>query len=807
MIIGIFLFSASLLLLEITFTRLSSVILSYHYVFLVLSTAMFGLGMGGLTAYYLANPPSPPFSKGGKGGFSGNKYLLLSCALFTIFIPVSIALMAWLPYISNIFFYAFLMFVPFFFAGILLSVIFRLYPEESSRLYAADIFGAAAGVTAAVFLLKIFGGINSALFASVSASVALIFFSAGLKSTHSLFTDSKSPCIPLFLRGTLRFPPFTKGGQGGIRKIILPAFLTGITIFVFIINLSLQLAKEVPVGDDPIKDLNRLVADPEKGGEIIETRWSAFGRTDLAKHTKETDVMTLFVDGTAGTPMYRFNGDIKNPDGIVKEIPKTFPGYFPFLFLKDNEKESALIIGSGGGRDVLIALMAGIKDITAVEVNRELADIVKDHSKYNGGIYTNYKNVNIVIDEGRSFLKRSNHKYNSIILTLPVTKSSRSIEGFALTESFLLTEESIVDYLEHLNDDGQIIVLMHNKMMALRMVSLSLSAMKKNGIDNPSAMRHIYLFGDKLPLFVLRKKAFTEDEIRLRMAEMQRLGFGEGIVFMPYNKINAHDSVNKALLLVADGAVSIEKIIKATDKDISAVTDESPFFYKFEKGLPDNVLLLLELSIILSVLISALPFIVAKKGGRNSKTNFIRPVLLFLLLGAGFMILEVSLIQRFILFLGSPVISMSVFLITLFIGMSFGSFYTSRFLDNGIGYKIGLYAVIIGAAIIAYSILLPSIFRLFIGYALITRIILAAILVLPLGFLLGIPFPSGIRLLKLREKGFLIPWMWGINGAASVLGSVLAVAVAIMAGFTSAQFISAGCYLFIGFLYLNRTND
>ncbi len=755
MTIGIFLFSASLLLLEITFTRLSSVILSYHYVFLVLSTAMFGLGMGGLAAYYLDSKSE-----------NGNKYLRASCALFVIFIPISIVLMSWLPYISNIFFYAFLMFVPFFFAGVLLAVIFRLYPEESSRLYAADIFGAAAGVAAAFFLLRKFGGINSALFASVSASVAMIFFSMKNK------------------------------------KIILPVFLSGITIVIFIINLSLQFAKEVPVGDDPIKDLNRLIADPEKGGEIIETRWSAFGRTDLARHKNENDIMTLFVDGTAGTPMYRFNGDIKNPDGIIKEMPKTFHGYFPFLFLKDNEKESALIIGSGGGRDILIALMAGIKEITAVEVNKELVDIVRGYSKYNGGIYTNYKNVNIVVDEGRSFLKRSNHKYNAIILTLPVTKSSRSIEGYALTESFLLTEESIIDYLEHLKDDGQLIVLMHNKLMALRMLSISLSAMKKMGIDNQTAMKQLYLFGDKLPLFVLRKKAFTEDESRLRIEEMQRLGFGDGIVFMPYNKINEHDSLNKALLLVADGAVSIEKIVKATDKDISAVTDESPFFYKFEKGLPDNIISLLWFSTILCILIVILPFFAGAGISRHYKS-----ILLFMLLGAGFMILEVSLIQRFILFLGSPVVSMSVFLVTLFIGMSIGSFYSNRFSGNEIGYKIGIFSLIIGAEIIIYSILLSYLFGFFIGYNFIIRIILAAVLLLPLGFLLGIPFPSGIRLLKLREKDFLIPWMWGINGAASVLGSVLAVAVAIMAGFTSAQFISACCYLFIGFLYLNRTDN
>ena len=150
---------------------------------------------------------------------------------------------------------------------------------------------------------------------------------------------------------------------------------------------------------------------------------------------------------------------------------------------------------------------------------------------------------------------------------------------------------------------------------------------------------------------------------------------------------------------------------------------------------------------------------------------------------------------------------MSVFLITLFIGMSFGSFYSNRFSGNEISYKIGLFSLIIGAVIIIYSILLSYLFGLLIGYRFIIRVIAAAMLILPLGFLLGIPFPSGIRLLKLREKRFLISWMWGINGAASVLGSVLAVAIAIMAGFTSAQFISAGCYLFIGFLYLNSTDN
>ncbi|MBI5182173.1 MAG: hypothetical protein HZA06_04580 [Nitrospirae bacterium] len=821
MTIGIFLFSASLLLLEITLTRLSSVILSYHHVFLVVSISMLGLGIGGLSAFYLTTPPHPPdnppispFSKGGyrgilkgrKGGFSGERYLLLSCALFIISIPVSIILMSQIPYTPNIFFYAFLMFIPFFFAGILLSIIFRLYPEYSSKLYAADIAGAAAGVALAMILLKMTSGTNSALFSAIIASMAMLLFSA------------KFPRLSNDLPLSPDNPPASPFSKGGLRGILLPFSLATITLVLFIANLYIPFAKEVPVGDDPVKDMYRIISDPEKGGGIIETRWSAFGRTDLVKHSRNDDFMTLFVDGTAGTPMYRFNGDIMNPDGVVKEMPKTFPGYFPFLFLNENEKGNTLIIGSGGGRDVLIALMAGIKDITAVEINRELVDIVKDHSNFNGGIYTKYKNVRVVIDEGRSFLRRSDQKYNSIILTLPVTKSSRSIEGYALTESFLLTTESISDYLEHLKDDGELIVLVHNKNMALRLVSLALDALKKMGIDNPAAMRRIYLFGENLPLFVLKKRPFTEDEISLRAAEMRRLGFDEGMVFMPYNKINSQDSLNRALALIADGQVAMDRVIKASDKDMSPATDDSPFFYKFEKGLPENIISLLWFAVILSIIITLLPFMLGLKSQINLST--FKPALLFILLGAGFMILEVSFIQRFILFVGAPVISLSVFLITLFIGMGIGSLYSSRFeacsapplnspLSKGehrgvegisIDSKIALYAFLISIAVFIYTLLLPYL-RFFIGYGLVTRILITAILLLPLGFLLGIPFPSGIRALKQGNKESLIPWMWGINGAASVLGSALAVAIAIKIGFTAAGLISAGCYLIIGLLY------
>lgn len=158
--------------------------------------------------------------------------------------------------------------------------------------------------------------------------------------------------------------------------------------------------------------------------------------------------------------------------------------------------------------------MGGVRDITAVEINRDQVELVRKYSAFNGGIYTGLYNVKIIVDEGRNFLKRQKKKYDIIMLSLPVTNTSRSLKGYALTESFLFTTDSIDDYIDHLTDKGRLIVVAHNDAEILRLLSISLVALSKKGIRTTTAMSHIYIVGsDDYLVFVLKKTPFEKEEI------------------------------------------------------------------------------------------------------------------------------------------------------------------------------------------------------------------------------------------------------------------------------------------------------
>ncbi|MDH4101696.1 MAG: hypothetical protein OEV28_14115, partial [Nitrospirota bacterium] len=302
---------------------------------------------------------------------------------------------------------------PFFFAGIFFARLFDLLTADAPRLYAADLVGAAIGAAVTFFILKQAGGEGSVFVSALGMGLGAILLSLGDTQRKALVLPVVAACTALLLTA---------------------------------VQLTTHTIGPVPVGDDPIKDLYRLSSDPAKGGAIIESRWSLFGRTDLVKHPGDPDEMNLFVDGTAGTPLYRFTGDPATPGPKAEAMKRDFTGYFPFLTLGENQRDAILIIGPGGGRDVLAALMGGFREITGVEVNPQLVEMVREQGAFTGNIYSGFKNVNVVVDEGRNFVRRSTGPYDMVLLTLPVTKSSRSVEGYALTESFLLTTEAILDY-------------------------------------------------------------------------------------------------------------------------------------------------------------------------------------------------------------------------------------------------------------------------------------------------------------------------------------------------------------------------
>lgn len=780
---GVGLISFSLLALEITLTRLLSVMLFYHYVFIVVSVALLGLGAGGIFIYLFRRQltaKAPQFS-----------VLAKSASLIALSIPLSIFLTVQAGYVealrNNILFYGVSLFIPFFFTGKFFAEVFRMFPAASARIYGADLTGAALGSLSVILLVDTLGAINAGFLLGVVVGIAALLFTAG----------------------RLRDSP---------RAVMTPAGSLLLTLTMLGANLAGAYMPDVPMVDvSPSKEMSLALNEPSGQGELIESRWSAFGRTDLVKFNQRPEMMKLYVDGTAGSPMYRFTGNLNAPGDEVSRLKDTFTGYFPFFFLSPEEKNNALLIGPGGGRDILLALMGGIEQITAVEVNADQVDIVRSYSDYNGGILNGFPNVRVVIDEGRSFLKRQREKYDLIFLSLPVTQTSRSLEGYALTENFLFTTQSINDYLEHLTEEGQLVVVGHDDFTTWKLLAVSLSALGEKGLSTKAAMERIYLLGlstpGTYPLFVLKKAPLSLAQVSTMHEKMRQLGYAPALSYFP--QIREKGMVNELLFALGSSQITFDEVKRNLARnvgiDIRAVTDNRPFFYKIDIGLPSQVALVLWLSLGLMVAVLVVPAWfwrrrvsgtkVQQAAMRPSGTMTLRILFLFSVLGIGFMLIEISLIQKFMLFLGQPVLSLTVVLFSLLAGSGLGSLKSGRTLPEALTGKIVFASLITFAIAVTYALTLPVLLAWLLGLTLAIRVLVTAVLLLPLGFFMGHLFPLGMRWLKKGAAEDFIPWVWGVNGVGSVLGSVATITIAMTAGFTQALLAGASGYLFIALVF------
>ncbi len=759
---AVFLISFSIIAFEITQTRILSVLLSYHYVSIVLSLALLGLGMGGIFINFIKT----------ESNMKKDRFVLWSF-LYSIAIPSSTILMINIGSIghSKIIIYGFILLIPFFFAGGLLAQVYRKFSLASGRIYGVDLLGVAVGSLGAILLLNFFGGIRIHFILGFITSITTLFFVIREKKIRILWVPSITCIIFLFF--------------------ILDSDLLNRNLFA------------IKFWKNPTKEIYDSILTFK--GKIIETKWSAFGRTDLVEYSNSHEHMDIYLDGTAGSPMYRFNGNINNPGPTIDHLKEEFPGYFPFLHLNKEVKGRALVIGPGGGRDILLSLMGGIQEIFAVEVNKDLVEIVKKFSWYNGGIYNDFNKVNVIVDEGRNFLKRQKGKYDIIMLSLPVTNTSRSLEGYALTENFLFTVESIHDYLDHLTKEGLLIVVTHNDAEILRLLSTSLTALNQRGISIPEAMKQIYILGaEDYPLFVMKKIPFQREEMLRAYTSLVKLGYEQQSSYFPNISEGRFNSI---LVGIASGQIGLSEFINMVRQrgyDISPVYDNKPFFYKFERGTPRHVVIFLWFSILLLIILTIIQFLCKKKFPDFNFSQYLsKPIPLFLILGIGFMIIEISLIQKFSLFLGHPVLSLSILLFSILGGAGLGSLWSSRIPTNEIRKVLNRTTIMITLISISYVFFLPIFFNKFFSLNFNIRILVSILIMIPLSFFMGFPFPLGIRFLEIVGMGKDIPWMWGINGVGSVLGSTLTTIIATNLGYTEAFMIGAGCYIIISFIFMS----
>lgn len=767
--------SFSLLAYEVMIPRLLSVVLSYHFVFAVLSLSILGLALGGLITHLLRLASVEKEE-------SGVYFLKLFGALCSASVSGSLLGVVAISNLDvakgDVLWYVLPTTVPYVIGGAFLAALYGSFPNVVAWTYGADLVGAAIGAVGAVVLMDFGGAVGPTLFLGVVSSAGVLTL---------LFVD----------RGRLL-------NKANVAPILSFGFCVTVTTADYLGCISL----EVSPGRNPQKEMYESLTVYQ--GRIIETRWTSFGRTDLVAYP-ERHHMDFYLDGTAGSPMYRVVREGIDNEGWVSEL-ENFVGYFPLKYLGSNEKNKSLVIGPGGGRDVLLGRLAGVKKIVAVEVNADIVNIARKYEWYNGGLYNNENDVQVVIQEGRSYMRRQNGTFDVIMMSLPVTNTSRSIEGFSLTENYLFTVESIGDYLGCLAENGRLIVVAHNDIELLRLLLLTLKAFALKGVKTSEAMGHIWVVssGDYLAL-VVKKSPFERKECFAAYREAVRLGYRMEESFFPFLPVPS--GVNRSLVALERNWLTVEDLISEVRMkgfDIRPVWDNNPFFYKFETGLPTLVGPVASSALSVLVVITVMFILWLRKRssakrsagmGEDSKGLPLRFTLMFFVIGIGFICVEVSLTQRFCLVFGEPVLTTAFVVSSILLCGGAGSVLVGEVKGVNLDRWIRLACGGVALGIFASEVIGEGLIKVMLPWPREGQIALAFLSVAPIGMLMGIPFPLGVRALKKVGWNEAVPWMWCFNGVASVIGACLAVSVATEFGFRTVLLTCACCYSLVFLLF------
>lgn len=767
---AIFLISLGVLLLEISLTRLFSVILWYHYAFLSLSLTLLGMSIGGTFVYILQD------------WIERHNWVLTFSALsygaaFSLLISVSLTVQIhFTPEIALktfvILFFLFILFMlPFFFTGSAIALLLRIRYKKISSLYASDLFGAAMGCLLAIPLINLIGGEFIFLF------IVFLFIIVGLmvsfREHNKIFTIS--------------------GFLSVIFLIILLLFPFGRSLFT----------------------IHYVKGNPEIKNKIFEG-WNAYSRVAVYPYNNVAsgtffewgidptllhdipEQLFMNIDAGAATPITKFDGDLNKLE--------VFKYGLPSLVYYIKEKPKILIIGPGGGNDVLRALLFESPRIDAVEYNPLIYKAVMDVcGNFSGHLY-NHPSVHFHLAEGRHFVHCSHRNYDIIQASLVDTFAASSAGALTLSESTLYTTEAFNDFLKHLNPNGILSVsrYIHKPPWeTLRIASLAYKALFINGCKTPQNNIVIYRSYNYSTTLV-KNTPFSKNELQTLKEFSETLHFDP--VWVPGQK----SSIKEFNLLLDTGENGRKKFISNYDLDIQPTTDDSPFFFfvgKISNLIHPSLMkvsnvfhyqaiyiliFLLIVSFLLIIFFIFVPLWFHSKGKIFSFNRLSAPFFYFIGIGLGYMSIEVALIQRYLLPLGHPVYSLSVVLFTMLLFSSLGSALSSKIIKNN-KYLI-LILLLIPLLLLPQLILTNKIIALLIGLSLSQRIFLTVLFIAPVSFLMGMPFPTGISFFCEDDKN-LIPWVWAVNGAASVLASIIALFFAMIFNYSLVLILGSLAYL------------
>lgn len=739
----IFMLSAVGLAYQITLTRVFSVILQYQAVFLIVSISIMGLSVGAAVATLVGR---------GKKQNEAHWNALTSGAFVTALLLVaSAAVLAWLRSADTIPLAFVASMLPFVGLGYLTSRLFTVFGYAGGVLYAADLVGATAGLVIAFLTISTLGAFDVIL--ALAAIVAVVGCLFAYQSENRALRNRSLIVTAVLVVGLF------VGSRTG-----LIAFNPG----------ELQNAP-------PDKTLIRLLQSGEVS--LLETRWDPFARLDMVAASDDS-LRYIFTDAGAGSIMVPYAGDDAAIEWMRDEVE-----YVPFAVLPPGE-QSALIIGAGAGRDVLMAKLAGMTDITAVEVNPALVQLTRDEADYNGGVL-DLPNVRTVVADGRNYIERSGQTYDLIYGNLVYSQAAAPGHS-ALSESYIFTREALQSYWQHLSENGSIAFVTHQGIEGLRLVVAALDMLEGQGMTVQDALGHVALASlrggepqTRTSVVMIMRQPWTPDEISAFTDAAHERDMG--LLYLPGYQ-------ETGLEALAMGAVNLHGFIAANADlfNYTPATDDIPFFYHLTPGLPAGLSDLLIVSVFaVTAYLSWVIFFFVRQDGNQWKRALLTPY--FALLGAAYLLVEIPLIQRFGLLLGQPSLALLVVIGALLLSSGLGSYVSSRFALNQLSNRVTIFAVA-AAAIIALSLFAyPVLINAALPLSLELRIVVTILAILPLGFVMGVPFPSGLRVAHEADSRGIAAF-WGANAVTSVLGSALAMALAMSFGFSSALLLGAVVY-------------
>ncbi|MDX1519995.1 MAG: hypothetical protein R3264_00030 [Anaerolineae bacterium] len=724
------------LFLEIALTRLFSTLFFPPSVFAIISVAVLGIGLGAALA--TAYP-----------GWRNLNRLPLYLALTGYTTLALLLISVWTAAIDLYGGLFAVVLIPYLFIGLALATMFSAAPAASPRLYRADLLGAGLGAILAIPVLNWLGGLNS------------IFLVAGVFGVAALIA------LP---HASLRPWPLALCGLAGLGLItnLVPS-----TSWLDVDMANLSSAKPIT---------GSLAA----GGRIIQTHWDSFARTDLVDPGQGRPY-ELYLDGAAGSVM---------PPARDLNLLRADIGFFPFATA---QPEQVLVVGPGGGLDVWFGLNSQAASITAVEINPASVDIVNQYAGYHGDIYRQ-PTVRVIIDEGRSVLRRADQTYDLIFLSQVVTLASER-NGYTLTENTIYTVEAFVDYLNHLKADGQIALKLYDELTLTRaMVTAVTALVQTRGLSEAEAMAHIAVFLDPdadppVPLLLVQDQPFSPVEAQSYAEVASRVDFVP--LFVP--GVTGAPPLDGLLR----GENRLSDIIAASRSNIFPTTDDRPFFYQFERGLPESLQpLLWGLGAVVLVGLGGL--VMAQRPITEAPLRY--APLYFAALGVGFITIEIVLIQQTRLFLGHPTLAVTTILGGLLIGGGIGSDLAGRWPDRAKSRRLFIVLVLIAGLALLWLAIWPWLNNSFLALPTSGRGLVAVGSILPLALLMGIPFPLGLwQVDQFKQGDRHVALAWAVNGLMTVVGSATAVAMAMLAGFSSVLLVGAGAYAVAGiFLYVTR---